>query len=986
MAKYSKKCGPEAIDEYDDYTRYLDNTYSRSHSVSGTGVLNSCNGNGRRYYCDDYTIYDGITELGDYCFNASSVKSVSLPNSLVKIGSSCFVYTKIKRISLPKNLEEIGHNNFPASLESSITLPAKLRVFPTDNVQNCKNLTEILVDAENKYFKSIDGILYNHDVTEILICPRGKEGRVIIPQTVRRIADYCFDGCRKITQIELPRSIETIGRYAFSGLTLDRLTIPNSVTSIGEGCFSKTDIHLKFRISQRITCLPDKCFQDACIPDTDFLVNIEEIGKNCFESSWPMLPENLRLPKVKIIGDFAFNKVSSMKTLELPSCVHHIGEGAFSSTADDLKIIFLSMAPFEVTYNAFSGISEQAALFVPIGSKLIFENSTPWSSFSQIDEFDPEVSIHDAEKTITDQQFSLRLQNIASSIKNANRYYLKEILEDVIMGYRLVEDDEKYEEATQIIQYNRRFTPLLIPDLEKQLLVDWQNKYRLRLMSSFIMNSRSMLLSMSDQCEDNIKDVTKQEEPLLIDGDIIGNISLPVPDIKEEVEVLFSDILRHLQNELLLASKSIKIAVSWFTNYSLFKQIKEAAQKGITVELIINNDSVNNGGYCLNFNELIESGVHISLVEYPHLIHHKFCIIDDKIVINGSYNWTRFSENNYENVVIFRNNDDICDAFEVEFDNMLLKAEHKDVKVMPSNVPQRPEYDRYAFRQYITEELDAEARLTSDQRDKITALKKASKLNPEYLEKINPGIKAKYEEEFEVIEQSESMAKDVVKMVKTVKETKSASTATKTQQSKKANQPTSTQKKSATPDTKEDKQEEIIKGVKASNLLMVLDVSGSMQKTYDAGHVSIITKKVVSAALALSDSQTVSLWEFSGEANYIEEIGIGNISEISKVRCKRASTHLETFVSAANDRIKDNSLVIVFTDDDGNSIREALPSMQTRKDVFWQIIVYGSHSEISETIKGSTNISLVSMTDYTSKSDAEITQALLKDYINWKSL
>ena len=127
MAKYSKKCGPEAIDEYDDYTRYLDNTYSRSHSVSGTGVMNS-NGNGRRYYCDDYTIYDGITELGDYCFNASSVKSVSLPNSLVKIGSSCFVYTKIKRISLPKNLEEIGHNNFPASLIlSHIRQPLKYR-------------------------------------------------------------------------------------------------------------------------------------------------------------------------------------------------------------------------------------------------------------------------------------------------------------------------------------------------------------------------------------------------------------------------------------------------------------------------------------------------------------------------------------------------------------------------------------------------------------------------------------------------------------------------------------------------------------------------------------------------------------------------------------------------------------------------------------------------------------------------------------------
>ena len=112
IKSYKYKCGPEATDECDDYAKYSDNTYSRSHYVRGTGVMTNCNGNSRRYFSDDYTICEGITELGDYCFNASSVKSVLLPNSLVKIGSSCFVYTKLKRICLPKNLEEIGHKNF----------------------------------------------------------------------------------------------------------------------------------------------------------------------------------------------------------------------------------------------------------------------------------------------------------------------------------------------------------------------------------------------------------------------------------------------------------------------------------------------------------------------------------------------------------------------------------------------------------------------------------------------------------------------------------------------------------------------------------------------------------------------------------------------------------------------------------------------------------------------------------------------------------
>lgn len=985
MSKNRYNCGPEAIDECDNYTKWSDNTYSRSHTVSGTGIMTNCNGNNKRNFSDSYTILSGITELADRCLSAQSIDSVKLPETLVKIGSSCFRGSKIKYIQLPESLEEMGHSNFPSTLES-ILLPANLRVFPADNFQECSKLTGIGVHEDNKFFKSINGILYNYDVTEILICPRSKEGKVIIPQTVKRIADHCFDGCTKLTGIELPCSIESIGNYAFNGIKLDRLAIPNSVTTIGEGCFRCTTINRKFRFSQRITCLPKDCFQYACIPDTGFLMNIEEIGDNCFESvKQGVMPAFLRLPKIKKIGDSAFRNISTLNTIELPSSIQSIGDNAFEYTADELKVIILSMSPFRIGDNAFTGIGENSVLYVPTGSKLIFDDSMPWRLFSRIEEYEPGKDIND-DNSISDEQLRIRLLNIASSFAKADRNYLQEILQNLAMYYQNISDDEDYEEAIQIIKYNRRFTPALIPDLEKRLCSDWPIKYKLRLASSCIMNSSSALLSMSVQAADQLVDEHPKEEiPLLIDGDLIGDINLPTHEIKENIEVHFTDILRVLQNELSFATQSVKVAVSWFTNFALFKQIKEMAQNGIAVQLIINNDSVNNGGYCLNFNELIEVGVHISLVEYPHLIHHKFCIIDDKIVINGSYNWTRFSENNYENVVIFRNNDAISNAFDEEFENMLRKAEHKDVETMPDSVPLRPEYDRNAFKQYITEELDAEARQTSDQRDKITALQKASKLNPEYLEKINPGAKEKYHEEFKVIEQAESITKSVVQMVKENKPSTSSTTMPK--QSKKSTKSTSAKSKSSSDSVKKESDQEtkIIQQVKASNLLMVLDVSGSMKKTYEAGHVANITKKVVSAALALSVSETVSLWEFGNNANYIEEIGIGNISDINDVSCKSQGTHFQSFVSSADSAIKDNSLVIVFTDDDGNSIKEALPGMKARKDVFWQIIVYGKHSEVTEAIKGATNISLVSMTNYASKSDEEITQALLKDYINWKS-
>lgn len=999
MSDYSRKCGIDIVDEYDKHTSYKSNNrtvYFTNHYVRGNGVMTSCSASNSSSYEEYYSIGSGITELGDSCLSKSGINSISLPNTLTKIGSSCFRYSRISSISIPESVREIGHNNFPSTL-TSITIPSKIEDFPTDNLQECNNLSSIGVNENNTSYKSIEGILYNYDITEILLCPRAKSGKVIIPNTVKRIAEKCFQGCTKLTMIELPRSIESIEDYAFSGLTLDRLVIPNTVKSIGTGCFANTIINKTFRFPQGITELPSHCFERAIIPTTDFVKNVEIIGDHCFDvrTKDESLPEYLNLPKIRYIGEFAFDDEKKTKVIELPSSLAFIGDYAFNSTADDLKIVCLSIVPFKLSNGAFHGISDNATLYIPKGTKVIYENAAPWSTFTKIEEFDLDKDFCEDGKDISDEHLYARLNSIANSIRNADRVYLKEILHDIALSYQYVDNDEDYDVAMELIKYNRRFNPALVPELEKEICVDWINKYKLRFAGTCIFDICSTPIAMPIQ---NTKVYIEQEaikELPMMGSSNIGNLNI-VQDMTGEVDVHCTDLLRHLQNELSIAESSIKVAVSWFTNYALFKQIKEFAQKGLDIHLIINNDSVNNGGYCLDFNELIEAGVHLSLVEYPHLIHHKFCIIDNKVVINGSYNWTRFSGNNYENIMIFRNNDYVTSSFNEEFEKMLQKAEHKDVDAMPESVPQRPEYDRNAFKQYVTEELDAEARETSEQRDKITALQKAAKLNPEYFEKLNPKAKETLGEAFIVVEQSVTMTKDIAAMVEgkpmpsIVTPTTPVSSAPTA--SSKVSTPTSTSSSStakvvAQPTvkpvvTKEEKA--IVEKIKASDLFMVLDVSGSMQGTYSAGHVYNITKRAVSAALAVSDTQEVSLWKFGDSSSFVKNIGVSNLADINNVSCTTSGTKLNTFVSSANSAIKGNSLVIIFTDDDGGSIKAAVSGMKNRTDVFWQIIVYGSHSSITSAISGIPNISLVSMTDYASKNESEITQALLKDYINWK--
>ena len=330
------------------------------------------------------------------------------------------------------------------------------------------------------------------------------------------------------------------------------------------------------------------------------------------------------------------------------------------------------------------------------------------------------------------------------------------------------------------------------------------------------------------------------------------------------------------------------------------------------------------------------------------------------------------------------NDEEIIGQFCDEFDELIENAEYKCIDKMPDYVKERPEYDRSAFKQYITEELDAQARESTDERDKITALKKAAELNPKYLEKINPGVQEKYQEAFKVVDNKAGIQNAILNILQ----------QTKTQESskKKEEKATSTQQaikpvtKVAVGKVLTRQQEAVIETIKASGLIMCLDVSGSMSDTYAKGHVHMITKKALAASLALTDEKDVNIWTFGSDAKFEGCYGINQIDQIYRITCRNEGTCLQKFVEKANSSINDGALCIIFTDDDSNSISAAIEGMKQRKNVFWQIIAYEQDiKSIKAAIKSIRNTSVVSLSDYQSKTDEEINEILLKEYILWKS-
>lgn len=150
------------------------------------------------------------------------------------------------------------------------------------------------------------------------------------------------------------------------------------------------------------------------------------------------------------------------------------------------------------------------------------------------------------------------------------------------------------------------------------------------------------------------------------------------------------------------AEDSIKIAMAWFTNPVIFNRLLRACKRGVSIELLINNDLINNRLNGLPFNKLIDAGADLYIAEPPKLIHNKFCIIDDNLVIDGSYNWTILAEkHNDENIVVIKNGN-VIDSFINAFHKLIRNNQH--VKEMPSQVPEKQEFDCCSYRNVNTEE------------------------------------------------------------------------------------------------------------------------------------------------------------------------------------------------------------------------------------------------------------------------------------------
>lgn len=187
---------------------------------------------------------------------------------------------------------------------------------------------------------------------------------ITIPNSVTTIGEYAFAGCNNIPEINLPSSLNTIDAGAFWSCTLlPSVTIPKSITTIGNDAFSDcenlTDIYF----------YADSCiWKDSDIISSSFVspifseaVNNVTFGENvkcipnyafygCSNISTITLPQTL-----KSIGRDAFGRCTKLTTISLPASLNKIGDFAFETCTNLTDLYFNADSCTNCSMYAFTG-------------------------------------------------------------------------------------------------------------------------------------------------------------------------------------------------------------------------------------------------------------------------------------------------------------------------------------------------------------------------------------------------------------------------------------------------------------------------------------------------------------------------------------------------------------------------------------------------------------------------------------------------------
>ena len=341
-------------------------------------------------------IGDGVQKIPSYfAYGLTELTNVNISNSVTTIGNNAFSKCSLTgTLVIPNSVTLINNSAFSNCTElTAVNIPSTVQTIKNGAFIGCTGLTSVIISDIaawcniNFADQTANPLHYAHH-----LYLNGSEVKdLTIPNSVTTIGDYAFYDCYGMTGVSIGNSVTTIGDYAFRGCSrLSSVTIPNSITSIGKNAF----IRCTSMTSLNFNAVSCSAFSSTASENPFYDLNLSTIS---IGNSVQIIPayfaygltnlKNLIIDNnVATIGDCAFNGCSGLTELTIPESVTFIGKQAFDNSPSIGSVTCAAANPPSWADIAMftTNVYNHSPLYVPMGSVRAYQADQCWGQFNTI--------------------------------------------------------------------------------------------------------------------------------------------------------------------------------------------------------------------------------------------------------------------------------------------------------------------------------------------------------------------------------------------------------------------------------------------------------------------------------------------------------------------------------------------------------------------------------------------------------------------------
>lgn len=337
---------------------------------------------------------EGLEEIADYAFDGcDGLTFDGFPESLKTIGNSAFQGCKAqKSIILPENLTNLGNAAFQymTGLEKAI-LFSQVDFIPEKLCYGCTNLSSLYLPKGAKYIGD-EAFAYDYKLEEL-----------ILPESLESIGKKAF--CcgvswdrGSLSKIKFPKSLKTIGDYAFAFQGMRSLDLNEGLEVIGSHSFANNENLTYVTFPSTLKTIGDFAFSFTNLIKINLPASVTQLGKCALseEGSVVVLGDGLT--------DIPDGALGAPTVLTVGKNVKTFASGALEFT--NIRVMeMLPKTPPTVDYAFFldNVDVDNITFLVPDGTKDAYKRNPRWAVFNIVEESEADITVYVNGSPITEE-------------------------------------------------------------------------------------------------------------------------------------------------------------------------------------------------------------------------------------------------------------------------------------------------------------------------------------------------------------------------------------------------------------------------------------------------------------------------------------------------------------------------------------------------------------------------------------------------------